>query len=300
MTGLPSSRRPIQPTAELQEKAGVELQIRQMTPADMALAAEWAAAEGWNPGLADAPCFTTVDPAGFLIGEIDGKPAATISNVNHSDDFAFLGFYIVRPDLRGRGHGLAIWRAAIEHAGDRVIGLDGVVAQQDNYRKSGFALAHRNIRFGGTVAVRSRPSEAVPLGDVPFALIEADDATVFPANRPAFLRAWISAPGHLGRALMRDGRLAAWGVIRPSRQGFKFGPLVADDRACAEIVFDALIAGSGGGEVFLDVPEPNREAVALAQARGLAPVFETARMYTGAIRPIRLDRVFGITTFELG
>jgi hypothetical protein len=48
------------------------------------------------------------------------------------------------------------------------------------------------------------------------------------------------------------------------------------------------------------VPEPNREAVALAQARGLAPVFETARMYTGAVRPMRLDRVFGITTFELG
>ena len=33
---------------------------------------------------------------------------------------------------------------------------------------------------------------------------------------------------------------------------------------------------------------------------GLAPVFETARMYTGPIRLVRLDRVFGVTTFELG
>jgi hypothetical protein len=89
-------------------------------------------------------------------------------------------------------------------------------------------------------------------------------------------------------------------VIRPCRKGFKIGPLVADDRASAEIVFDALVAESGGGEVFLDVPEPNREAVALAQAKGLSPVFETARMYTGEVRPMRLDRVFGITTFELG
>jgi GNAT superfamily N-acetyltransferase len=278
----------------------MELQIRAMTPADMAMAADWAAAEGWNPGLADAPCFATVDPAGFLIGELDGAPAAIISNVHHSDDFAFLGFYIVRPDLRGRGYGLAIWRAAIARAGRRVIGLDGVVAQQDNYRKSGFALAHRNIRFGGTVTARGHAAEAVPLTEVPFAWIEADDARVFPASRPAFLRAWISAPGHRGRALLRDGRLVAWGVIRPSRQGFKIGPLVADDRGSAEIVFDALIADVGGGEVFLDVPEPNREAVALAQGRGLAPVFETARMYTGAIRPMQLDRVFGITTFELG
>jgi hypothetical protein len=29
-------------------------------------------------------------------------------------------------------------------------------------------------------------------------------------------------------------------------------------------------------------------------------VFETARMYTGPIPPLRLDRVFGVTTFELG
>jgi GNAT superfamily N-acetyltransferase len=290
---------PIAPEGRKEETA-VELQIRQMTPADMAVAADWAEAEGWNPGHADAPCFATVDPAGFLIGEIDGEPAATISNVNYGDDFAFLGFYIVRPDLRGHGHGLAIWRAAIAYAGNRVIGLDGVVAQQDNYRKSGFTLAHRNIRFGGMIEARSPAAETVPLSEVPFALIEADDATVFPASRPAFLRAWISAPGHCGRALMRNGKLAAWGVIRPCRKGFKIGPLVADDRADAEIVFDALVSDAGGGEVFLDVPEPNRDAVALAQAKGLAPVFETARMYTGEVRPMRLDRVFGITTFELG
>ncbi len=279
----------------------MELRIRSMAPSEIALAADWAAAEGWNPGLADAPCFATVDPQGFLIGELDGTPAATISNVNYSDDFAFLGFYIVRPDLRGRGYGIAIWRAAIAHAGRRVIGLDGVIAQQDNYRKSGFALAHRNIRFGGTVAAAApAPVGVVRLADVPLAAIEADDATVFPAPRPAFWRAWIGAPGHRGRALLRDGRLAAWGVIRPARQGWKIGPLVADDRAGAEIVLDALLADAGGGEIFLDVPEPNHAAVALAQGRGLAPVFETARMYTGAVRPLRLDRVFGVTTFELG
>ena len=80
----------------------------------------------------------------------------------------------------------------------------------------------------------------------------------FPAPRAAFLRAWIAAPGHIGRALLRDGKLAAWGVIRPCRRGFKVGPLVADDRAAAEIVFDALVAEVGGGEIFLDVPEPHR------------------------------------------
>jgi ribosomal protein S18 acetylase RimI-like enzyme len=99
---------------------------------------------------------------------------------------------------------------------------------------------------------------------------------------------------------VRDGKLAAWGVIRPCRRGHKIGPLVADDRAAAEAMLAALVAAAGADEVFLDVPGVNREALALPQRHGLAPVFETARMYTGAIRPLVLERVFGVTTFELG
>jgi len=186
------------------------------------------------------------------------------------------------------------------HAGPRVIGLDGVVAQQQNYRMSGFELAHANVRYGGTVAAPDSPRCVMALAEVPLAIVEAYDATVFPASRTAFLRAWIGSPGHVGRALMRDGRLAGWGVIRPCRKGRKIGPLVADDRSAAEVVLSALLASVGGGEIFLDVPSPNNEAVALAEDLGLAPVFETARMYKGAIPPLRLERVFGITSLELG
>lgn len=277
-----------------------EFTIRPMRADEIALAADWAAAEGWNPGLSDAACFATVDSQGFLIGELDGKAAATISCVNYDDRFSFLGFYIVRPDLRVQGYGLKIWQAAITHAGARTIGLDGVVAQQENYKKSGFKLAYRNVRYGGHVVPATAQAQTIALADVPIAAVVASDATVFPAPRDNFLAAWIATKDHTGRALMRDASLVAWGVIRPCRAGFKIGPLVADDCAAAEAVFDALIAGVGGGEVFLDVPEVNREAVRLAQSRGLEPVFETARMYTGPVREVALHRIFGVTTFELG
>lgn len=278
-----------------------DLQIRNLRPEEIAFAVDWAAAEGWNPGLSDAACFAIPDPNGFFVGEIDGEPVATVSCVNYDDRFAFLGFYIVRAGFRDRGHGLRIWNAAIAHAGARVIGLDGVVAQQDNYKKSGFQLAYANIRYGGIVAAALRPpADVVALDTIPFALVEADDATIFPAPRSAFLRAWIGASGHVGRALLRDGKLAAWGVIRPCRTGRKIGPLVADDRAAADAIVQALLASANGGAVFLDVPAVNREAVALAGSLGLKPVFETARMYTGPIPLLRIDRVFGVTSFELG
>lgn len=276
--------------------------IRAMRPNEIRLAIDWAAAEGWNPGASDAACFATVDSDGFLIAELDGAPAATISCVNYGENFSFLGLYIVRKDLRGRGYGLRLWNAAIAHAGQRVIGLDGVVAQQDNYRKSGFHYAYANIRCGGRVAAPPMPpgTAAVGLADVPLALLEADDATVFPAARQAFWRAWVHAPGHIGRAILRDGRLAAWGVIRRCQTGHKVGPLVADDRAAAQAVLEALLAETGGGEIFIDVPAVNTNAVALAEDLGLAPVFETARMYRGAMPPLRLERLYGVTTLELG
>ena len=189
-----------------------DLSIRTMRPDEISIAVNWAAAEGWNPGLADDACFAAVDPEGFLIGELDGAPAATVSCVNYSASFAFLGFYIVREDLRGRGYGLRIWDAAIAHAGPRVIGLDGVVAQQQNYRKSGFELAYANVRYGGIVAAPDAPQAGVmALAEVPLTAVEAYDAMVFPAPRPAFLRAWIGSCGHVGCALMRDGGLVGWG-----------------------------------------------------------------------------------------
>src|SRR3981189_3444368 len=157
------------------------LRIRAMRPDEISIAVNWAAAEGWNPGLADDACFAAVDPEGFLIGELDGAPAATVSCVNYSASFAFLGFYIVREDLRGRGYGLCMWDAAIAHAGSRVIGLDGVVAQQQNYRKSGFELAYANVRYGGTVAAPDAPQPGVvALSGGPLAGVGADDAAGLP------------------------------------------------------------------------------------------------------------------------
>src|SRR5436190_12998953 len=165
------------------------LRIRPMKSDEISIAANWAAAEGWNPGFADDACFAASDPEGFLIGELEGAPAVTVSCVNYGASFAFLGFYIVREDLRGRGYGLRIWNAAIAHAGTRVIGLDGVVAQQQNYRRSGFELAYANIRYGGTVAAPDAPqAQVIALTEIPLVDVEAYDASVFPAARAAFLR----------------------------------------------------------------------------------------------------------------
>jgi GNAT superfamily N-acetyltransferase len=275
--------------------------LRTLTPGEAKLAVDWAAAEGWNPGHADLRCFLAQDPDLFLGAVEGGEILSVISATRYEGGFGFIGFYIARPGARGQGHGMAVWRAAMARLQGRLVGLDGVVTQQPNYRKSGFALAWNNIRFGGPApSLPARDGGIVAVNAAHLPAIEALDRSVFPAPRPAFLRTWLTAPGHLALALPRDGHLAGFGAIRPCRTGHKIGPLVAETPADAEALLAALLARVPPGEVFLDVPEPNRTAVALAERLGLQPVFETARMYTGPAPELRTDRIYGITTFELG
>ncbi|MDF2690061.1 MAG: family acetyltransferase [Microvirga sp.] len=277
------------------------LTIRIMAREDLSRAVDWAAAEGWNPGLKDAECFQAADPAGFLMGFVGEEPVAAISVVRYADAFGFLGLYIVRPAWRGHGFGYRLWQAGMDHLKDRVVGLDGVVAQQANYARSGFVLAHRNVRYGGTPQVDEL--EDVRLHSVTSALV-ADvlsfDRPFFPAPREAFLRCWLNPDGREAVAFVEDGSVKGYGVIRACRNGFKIGPLFADGEGEADLLFRSLAAKAKGAPIFLDLPEPNEAAARLATRHGLSPVFETARMYRGPRPDLPLSRTYGITTFELG
>jgi GNAT superfamily N-acetyltransferase len=282
------------------------LQIRAMTRAELDQGIGWAADEGWNPGLHDADTFHATDPEGFLVGLLDGEPVGMVSAVRYGAGFGFLGLYIVRPPWRGQGHGLALWRAAMQRLAGRVVGLDGVVAQQANYRRSGFALAWNNSRWQGVASAASRavaaPSTVLPLQRVPLPDVLAHDAAFFADDRRDFTRRWVTQTGSAALGVQGDaGRLAGYGVIRPCRAGHKIGPLFADDARAAGELFDALLAQvPDGATVQIDIPAPNPLALALVRSRGFAPVFETARMYTGAVPAMPMQRLFGVTTFELG
>lgn len=281
----------------------MNFEISIMGAADMARAADWAAAEGWNPGLADGLAFQAADPAGFLVGRLDGVAVGCLSVVRYGAGFGFLGFYIMMPPARGRGYGIRLWDAGMKHLAGRVVGLDGVPAQQENYRKSGFALAWRNVRYQGVPRAEAEKVAGLTLVDarqLPFDRLAAYDRHFFRNAREAFLSLWIGLPGHVALAALRDGALEGFGVLRPCRDGFRIGPLYAASPEIAAALASGLCARAPDAIVALDVPEPNRNAIALAESLGLAPSFETARMYTGTAPLIDHAGLYGITTFELG
>lgn len=277
--------------------------IRPMSRAELGTAMQWAAAEGWNPGLFDGDCFHAADPEGFLMGFLGDEPIGSISAVRYDPGFGFIGLYIVRPAWRGQGYGLPLWQAALNHLQGRTIGLDGVLAQQANYARSGFHLAHRNIRYGGQGGGRSLVDSPnlVPLVTQPFDWLLHYDRRFYPAERAEFLQSWISQPDSHAVAQVSEEQLTGYGLLRPCQTGYKIGPLFADTPAVAAEILAALVAKvPSGGRFYLDVPDCNGAAVALAEKYGMEPVFETARMYAGETPNLPLQQIFGITTFELG
>jgi hypothetical protein len=275
--------------------------VRVMTRSEVDLALDWAAGEGWNPGLHDAESFHALDPNGFLIGLVHGKIVGCISAAAYDDQFGFIGLYIVKPEYRAKGHGIQIFRAGMRYLGQRNIGLNAVLAQQKNYEKSGFKAAYRIIRFAGTGGGELPAADIVDLDAFSFAEVSAYDRTAFPAPRARFLQRWLEP--HMGAALgiRQDGKLAGYGVVRSCRHGCRIGPLFADTPDAANQLYQALRSHvPESASLFIDIPDVNSGGMALAEQHHLTRMFETARMYTGQPPAIAIHKVFGETTLELG
>jgi GNAT superfamily N-acetyltransferase len=86
-----------------------------MERAEVETAIEWAAREGWNPGLDDAGLFYDTDPKGFFGGELDGRLIAALAGVAYGAGFGFIGLYLVLPEFRGRGYGLQLWKEVMHY-----------------------------------------------------------------------------------------------------------------------------------------------------------------------------------------
>ncbi len=276
----------------------LNITVRRMQRSDLDLAVSWAAQEGWNPGLNDADSFYAADPDGFFMAEVSGKPVGCISAVAYDDCYGFMGFYIVRQELRDHGIGMKLWQAAMDYMGPRTIGADGVVSMLDKYAMSGFCIAHNNARYEGTGPTPA--SQLTNLLDVPFQELERYDRRFFPSPRSGFLKSWINHPGSHARAVMANGHLAGYGVIRPCQNGFKIAPLFADSADIADALYSTLSSIAAGKAVYLDIPCCNQAAQDLVNRHKMTKVFETARIYRGTPPILPLNEIYGITSFELG
>ena len=289
-----------------------QLHIRNMTRAELDVIVEWAANEGWNPGLHDADIFWATDPDAFIAAELKGEMIGGGSIVNYGGVCGFMGFFLIHPQFRGRGFGAQLWLARRERLIKRLqaparIEMDGVFNMQSFYAKGGFQFLHRDFRFQATASAQSNvPAsnstlcDVVDLSTLAFDEINQYDQTIFMAPRPQFLRRWISQPACHALGATHNGKLVGYAIARPSRTGYRIGPLFANDPTIARMLFQSLLTRLPHQQVQIDVPECNTAGVEMVKSSGFQEVFGCARMAFGPPLPRPLQNIFGVTTFELG
>ncbi|NPD47266.1 MULTISPECIES: GNAT family N-acetyltransferase [unclassified Lentimicrobium] len=280
----------------------INYQVKTISRSQLDMVIDWATQEGWNPGLHDIDAYYAADKNGFLIGYLNGEAIASISVIKYDDTFGFLGFYMVKPKYRGQGYGYKIWQAGMQYLKGCNIGLDGVVEQQENYKKTGFRLAYNNIRFQGKGSGESIENTRITsLNQVTLKQIKKFENHFFPVPRPKFIEKWIQMPASYGYAILEDGDIKAYGVMRKCREGYKIAPLFAEKAEQANELFEIFKSHAQTNEhIYLDVPEINNEALSLAKRYHMTEIFQTARMYTGEIPKLPIEKIFGITSFEIG
>jgi ribosomal protein S18 acetylase RimI-like enzyme len=282
-----------------------DMNVRQMTRDELDILVDWAAREGWNPGLDDANVFWATDSQGFVAAEINGELIGGGSIVAYEKKYGFMGFFIMRPEYRGRGLGDQLWherkrRLLARLDADAAIGLDGVFNMQHYYSRGGFRFVGRDLRFEGLGRDFPQPKHVIEASVLPFERIHAYDRRHFPAPRSRFLQEWIHRPGGHALAVVDGGEIRGYAVMRPCWTGYKIGPLFAENPGVAESLLVAVASRVPGEPIFLDVPEINGNALALVARYGMREVFGCARMVLGPIPELPDAEIFGVTTFELG
>ncbi|MEM0965559.1 MAG: GNAT family N-acetyltransferase [Verrucomicrobiota bacterium] len=278
---------------------------RAATRDELNIGVEWARKENWNPGYKDADGYWATDPSGFVCMEISHEVVGFGSVVSFGGKFGFMGFYIVRPDYRGRGLGGPFWRWRKARLMARLdpgatIGMDGVPAMESFYGRGGFVTNHYNVRMSGKAASATPNPNIKDLALISWDEILKLDQQGFSTNRETLLRYWIDLPESFSFGYQSEGKLEGFGVIRPASDGFRIGPLFAETANIAEKLLLSLCGAVSGERVYVDMPDINPEAIPMAKRLGMNEVSRCARMYAGPPPDIPYDKTFAVASLELG
>lgn len=281
------------------------LEFRKLDKDGLRTLVKWAKTEGWNPGPHDADVFWVTDPDGFYGYFLNGEMIGGGSIVSYNYEFGFMGFFIMKPEYRSMGIGRRLWYQRRDTLLARLnidapIGMDGVVAMQPFYEKGGFKTAFRDERYGKKGVIFETDKNISPVTENDLNELLEYDKKCFGYSRPQFMNPWLKLPGTFSFKYKSKGEFRGFAVMRKADLGYKICPLFADDFEVAEVLYKTCLNAACDELVYLDIPEINKSAVELVKKFNAEYVFECARMYFGKPPELDINKIFGITTFELG
>lgn len=284
--------------------------VKKATPEEwQASAMTWGAQLQWNVGQHDCKTFMEQDPDGFFVGLVrnnDGteETVGSVCGVKYGEDMGFIGLYIVQQEYRKKGYGLELFQTAMKHLEGRNIGLDAVVEQIHNYKRSGFHETHWNVRYSFRIepimTTTGFPDfdPTLPLQWVrqdrldPQQIIQFEKHVVGLSRKPEFWTSLISQPNcrvFAVRQKLVDTSdceqyvLKGLVAIRQGVDHYRVGPLYATEPAIAEALMDRICSLDDltGQYVLVDIVAENKHMGPFLKRYKMKELAKFSRMWTG-------------------
>jgi GNAT superfamily N-acetyltransferase len=255
----------------------VTIDIRLFTSNDVSMALELCRAAGWNQLYQDWSRLIEYEPQGCFAAEVQGKLVGTATTTRYGRDMAWIGMMLVHQDLRRRGIATRLVNACLDHLRARrvrCIKLDATPAGRPVYERLGFRAQWSFHRWACDTMNKDAHSTCVAAAGFAGSTYADLDHLAFGADRSAWLE-------RLAEGSDLCLRPQGFGMLRSGCLASYLGPLTAENHDVAgEIVADLLRRSARG--VFWDIPQPNANAVALAESLGFKPVRDLTRMWAGS------------------
>jgi GNAT superfamily N-acetyltransferase len=264
-----------------------------MTAADIPLGLHLSGQAGWNQTAIDWQRCLTLQADGCFVAEWDGL-AVGVTTTCIFDRIAWVAMVLVDQRFRRRGIG----RALMEHAlvfldgqGVPTVRLDATPLGQPLYEQLGFVPQFRLARYVGIPRPDDQPAHPaiVTVAAGRWEELAAIDAAITNTDRrKLLLRLFVEHPEEV-RAVAEEGTFRGFIAARFGAQAVQPGPCVGQAGA---ILLEDACRRHAGRRIYLDIPEDNHHAVALAESRGLLVQRSLLRMCRGPQVIEQVDRVW--------
>lgn len=269
------------------------IHVRPMTAADLPLGKRLSKQAGWNQTEADWQRCLRLQDDGCFAAELDGVPVGTATTCIFGR-VAWVAMVLVEANVRGRGIGNALMHHALAFLDDQgaaTVRLDATPLGQPLYEKLGFFAQFTLSRHAGTLPAAPAVAAVETARTEDLDAILRLDAEVTATDRSRLLHQLAGEQPHALRVVREQGRIAGFAASRPGARALFIGPCAGSAEAGPLLLGDAWHRFAGR-QVYLDIPDGNAAAAALARQQGLTVQRTLLRMCRGPQVLERLDALW--------
>jgi GNAT superfamily N-acetyltransferase len=295
----------------LEEEKAVN--IRNMSQDELEMVMGWAKDEGWNPGKYDYLAYYALDQNGFLILTLGDEIIGSLSILKYSQDFAFIGLFIVLPEYRNKGYGTMLWEEGLRRLSEvSMVGLYAVQQQVPRYERSEFSTHHENFRWEMEESRKESLSHLSGFFEARehYDELVAYDQGIWGASRDSFFSSFLEKPEtYIFISFNDENKVSGYGMIRPCISGYRIGPIYCDDIESAKQLTRLLQSQiPPNSNIIFDIPITNPFSEVFAEFFQLKPVesVNTMAMFKGEkeideeVLQTRYESCYGLASLEIG